>query len=542
MIIRALQCRLTESGEARLHIAGWSGAPGELADGKTSGVYVVDDEALAALRRLLPQVNDRGRKHAARPLSAVLLGQPGVPLVQAAFKNVRSLTNSVRRVLEHALRDRERKPYVIGVPRSIFERTAARTGASAVHERASSPPDLDVLLSEPVDVPPDLEDEVVGESQEMHLVRQWIVRAASHDHPVVILGESGTGKEVVARAVHNLNPSRKPNHFQPVNCGAIPAELFESQVFGYVPGAFTGGLRKGSEGMWRNAERGTIFLDEIGDLAPNHQVKLLRVLQENKVLPAGGKTEIEVTARVIAATNRDLLSMVESGEFREDLYYRLGSMTITLPPLRDRPEDIPVLARHFWTEIAPRRPALSNDVLNELRQYRWRGNARELRYVLVNLHTTFQKSVPGVSHVKAVVRTTSPRENGERGNGAESAIQHFEYLRHLRRAGGAIAACQRLVKSIDRHALEPERRTRLLAEAGGCLTELQLLGTRTDRFENLAIFEATHKLAGALMAFQSHLARDDSGAIRYGKKDLKDHAAAAGSVVRREAERVRRLL
>jgi transcriptional regulator with AAA-type ATPase domain len=541
MNLRALQCRLAESGRARLQMVSWSGPPRDLADGHAAGVYLVADETIAVLRRLVPKVNDRGRKHPARPLSALLLGQPGIPLVQAAFKSVNSLSNSIHTVLQHAVRRRERKPYIIGVPRAVFERIAARAGLEPDDVATVAAPDLDVLLSEPVDVPQELESVVVGESTEMHLVRQWIVRAAGHDHPIVILGESGTGKEVVARAVHNLNPSRKRYQFEPVNCGAIPEALFESQVFGYVPGAFTGALRMGSVGMWRNAAGGTIFLDEIGDLAPGHQVKLLRVLQERKILPVGGKQEIPVDARVIAATNRDLQSMAESGEFRDDLYYRLGSMTITLPPLRDRPEDVPILAAHFWTEMAPLRPPLSEDVLKELRQYRWRGNARELRYVLVNLHTTFQKTVPTVDHVRAVVRHTT-RTTGAGGNGAEQTIRQVEYLRHLRRATGSIGACQRLVRSLDRRSLEPDRRTRLLAEAGGCLSELQLLGTRPERFQNLATFEATHRLAGALAAFQSLLARNDADAVRYGKKDLRDEAAAAGNVVRREEARVLRLL
>jgi hypothetical protein len=541
MLLRALRCRLPESSRAPLQFASWSGSPSDLADGQGAGVYLIVDDSIATLRRVVPQLNDRGQKHKARELSKILLGQPGIPFVQAAFTSVRSLSRGVRAVLEHALRRRERKPYVIGVPSKVFELSAGHAGVPLEDVRMPTPPDLDVLLSEPVDVPLGLEHKVIGESPEMHLVRQWIVRAANHDHPVVILGESGTGKEVVARAVHDLSP-RRPHHFQPVNCGAIPSELFESQVFGYVPGAFSGALKAGSEGLWRSTGKGTLFLDEIGDLAPSHQVKLLRVLQENKVLPVGDKREAGVDARVIAATNRDLQSMVESGEFREDLYYRLGSMTITLPPLRDRPEDIAALATHFWKEIAPKRPALSDEVIKELRQYQWRGNARELRYVLVNLHTTFQKSVPGVTHLRAVVRFTGPRANGERGNGAETAIRCFEYLRHLRRASGAISACQHLVRSIDRRSLEPDRRTRLMTEAGGCLTELQLLGTRPERFENLATFEATHKLAGALAAFQSLLARSNRDAIRYGKKDLKDDAAVAKSIVRREEQRVLRQL
>jgi sigma-54 interacting transcriptional regulator len=541
MILRALRLRLPESGKAALEIASWSGAPHDLADGQFAGVYIVANDAVPLVRRLTPRVNYRGKKHPARALSAMLLGQPGIPLVEAFYKSGRSLSGSVRTALAKALRSKERKPYIIGVPSKAFEEAAARVGVVLDGPAESSAPaDQELLLSEPVEVPPALEKKVIGESPEMHIVRRWIVRAADHEHPVVILGESGTGKELVARAIHDLQRGSGP--FQPVNCGAIAAELFESQLFGYVPGAFTGGLKGGDIGMWRKAKGGTVFLDEIGELAPRHQASLLRVLQERKVLPVGGKSEEPVDARVIAATNRDLRSMMESGEFRDDLYYRLGSMFITLPPLRDRPEDVELLAAHFWKHVAPLREPLSEEVLKELRQYRWRGNARELRYVLVNLHTTFQKTIPTVAHVRAVVRMAAPREIAGGAAGAEGTIQLVEYLRHLRRAQSAIEACQRMITSLGRQSFDPDHRSHLAAEVGGCLTELQLLGVRPERFQNVAMFELTHRLAGGLAAFQTLFDRNDDEALRYGKKELKAEAALAATAVRREEERILQLL
>jgi DNA-binding NtrC family response regulator len=538
MMLRALRFRLAQSDDDPLEISSWSGTLGDLADGHVSGVYVVAEDTLAGLRGLDTLLNDRGSKHSARPLSVLLLGQPRVPLVKAAFTSARQLKRSLRRLLENARHRKERKAYVVGVPRKVLDEAAARAGTVEDNERPAAQLDSETAPLDPVEVPSELEKRLVGESREMHIVRQWIVRAAAHDEPVLILGETGTGKEVVARAIHNLNATRKHGNFEAVNCGAIPAELFESEVFGYVDGAFTGAHRGGSLGMWQHAAAGTIFLDEIGDLAPYHQVKLLRVLENRTIRPVGSPVEVKVDARVIAATNRELFAMVESGEFREDLYYRLSSMIITLPRLRDRPEDIGPLAAHFWAAIAAKRAPLSPEVLRELRQYRWHGNARELRYVLTNLHTAFPKSIPTVEHVRAVLRMRAPRETKDGGNGTEKEIQLIDYLRHLRRARAAIDACRRLARSIDRRTLDAERRMRLLTHASGCLSELQLLGTRPERFQNLTAFEATHRLAGGVAAFQSLLMRKDPNAVRYGRKDLSNEASAAWGAVKREEERV----
>jgi DNA-binding NtrC family response regulator len=538
MSVRALRCRLTPHGDEPLTIDWWSGNPADLTDKGAAGAYVVAEESLALLRSLTSLVHDRGQKHRARALSAILLGQPRIPVVLAAFKSDRQLTRSIRTLLEHAARRRERKAYIVGVPSTVFEQVAARVVPTGEDDAKKSSPAHDLELIDPEEVPASLEESLVGNSLEMRVVRQLIVRAAREDVAVLVQGDTGTGKDLVARSIHQLNASRNHQPFVVVNCGAIPPDLFESQVFGYVPGAFTGALRHGSEGLWRFARGGTIFLDEIGDLAPMHQVKILRVLEQKKVRPLGSATEVDVEARVIAATNRDLYSMKESGEFREDLYYRLASMVITLPPLRERPEDVARLACRFWNDIAPRRPPLSAEVLRELGTYRWRGNAREVRYIVVNLHMTFPKSIPNVERLRAVVRMRAPSEGREQENGGEEALRRVDRLRHLRRARAAIDACQRLVRGFGRKNLDADRRAQTLADVGGCLTELQLLGARPERFEHLATFEATHRLTGGLAAFQSLLARKDPQAARYCSKELAGEVAAAGANVRREEERV----
>ncbi|EDM73828.1 regulator protein pilR [Plesiocystis pacifica SIR-1] len=189
-------------------------------------------------------------------------------------------------------------------------------------------------------------DRMVGRSEAMQKVFELVRRVAATRTNILIRGESGTGKELVARALHKLS-ERAEGPFVPVNCGAIPEQLMESELFGHVKGAFTGAAA-GRRGMFEVAQGGTLFLDEIGEIDPATQVKLLRVLQERAIRPVGGNEEVEVDCRVVAATNRDLEAAVEAGEFRQDLYFRLDVVRIVLPPLRHRSEDIPLLVERFF--------------------------------------------------------------------------------------------------------------------------------------------------------------------------------------------------
>ncbi|MCU0806137.1 MAG: sigma-54 dependent transcriptional regulator [Burkholderiales bacterium] len=222
---------------------------------------------------------------------------------------------------------------------------------------------------------------IVGQSEAIQQVRTMVRRLAPMPSTVLVLGESGTGKEVVARALHQLSP-RASRPFVPVNCAAIPGDLIESELFGHAKGAFTGAA-DARNGLFYYAQGGTIFLDEIADLPPVIQTKLLRVLEDRRIRPVGSNREVPVDVRVIAATNRDLVHEVESGRFREDLFYRLDVVSIRLPPLRERPGDIAMLARHFVLQLAPHLGVealpLTADVARALAEYPWRGNARELR-------------------------------------------------------------------------------------------------------------------------------------------------------------------
>jgi len=230
-------------------------------------------------------------------------------------------------------------------------------------------------------------DKIIGESKPMKDVFAKIQRAAPVDSTVLILGESGTGKELVAQALHH-NSNRKKGPFVAVNCAAVPATLVESELFGHVRGAFTGATDR-RMGRFEQADEGTLFIDEIGDFELGLQAKLLRVLETLTVTPVGGHEDRKVDVRVLAATSRDLRKMVEAGTFREDLFYRLNVVTITLPALRQRLDDIPILVEHFLRDIteqkhtAPRR--MSAEVMRRFQAYRWPGNVRELRNVLESM-------------------------------------------------------------------------------------------------------------------------------------------------------------
>ena len=220
---------------------------------------------------------------------------------------------------------------------------------------------------------------IVGASEQIKGLIEVVRKVAETDSTVLITGESGTGKSLVAKAIHFLSP-RREFPFVTINCAAIPETLLEAELFGYEKGAFTG-AHTSKKGKFELAEGGTIFLDEIGDMPLSLQAKILRVLQEKEIEPLGSEKVIRVNVRIIAATNKDLMSLVSEGEFREDLYYRLSVIPIHIPPLRDRQEDIPLLAQHFldlYNEKYGKKLRISPDAMEVLMEYHWPGNIREL--------------------------------------------------------------------------------------------------------------------------------------------------------------------
>ncbi len=231
------------------------------------------------------------------------------------------------------------------------------------------------------------QNEMVGSSAPMMEVRDMIEKVAPTNARVLITGENGTGKELVARQLHELSP-RRYGPFIEVNCAAIPAELIESQLFGHEKGSFTSAIKQ-KKGDFELANGGTLFLDEIGDMSLAAQAKVLRALQENKIVRVGGEKEIPVDVRILAATNKDLRKMIEQGDFREDLYHRLSVIVIHVPPLRERKDDIPLLVGSFVETIAASMgqavPKFTDEAMEELKNYQWTGNIRELHNIVERL-------------------------------------------------------------------------------------------------------------------------------------------------------------
>ncbi|MRX73956.1 PAS domain-containing protein [Bacillus lacus] len=228
-------------------------------------------------------------------------------------------------------------------------------------------------------------DDIKSASKTMLLLKEKVKSVAAADSAVLIRGESGTGKELFAHSIHLLS-DRNKEPFIKVNCGAIPEHLLESELFGYEEGAFTGAKRGGKKGKFLLADKGTIFLDEIGDMSLHMQVKLLRVLQEKEIEPVGGVKTLPLNVRVIAATNKPLEQMIHNGSFREDLYYRISVIPIHVPPLRERMEDLAPLVAHFIKKISLRTgkriSSIHEEVMEIFMQYKWQGNIRELENVI----------------------------------------------------------------------------------------------------------------------------------------------------------------
>ena len=236
---------------------------------------------------------------------------------------------------------------------------------------------------------------IVGRSPAMKKVYELVSQAASSDFHVIITGESGTGKELVARTIYELS-RRKKEAFVAVNCSAIPESLFEREFFGHQKGSFTGADRE-QPGFFDEAHKGTLFLDEVGELKPSMQVKLLRVLENGEYFPVGGTKAKTADARIISATNQDLSAMVHKGTFREDLFYRIHVIDIELPPLRERKEDIPLLAESFLSRFPStgKKPHLSGKMLDTFLHYGWPGNVRELQNTIQRFLATNQITLPG---------------------------------------------------------------------------------------------------------------------------------------------------
>ena len=299
---------------------------------------------------------------------------------------------------------------------------------------------------------PSIRHGLIGESKAMHKVLNAIKKAASSSATILITGASGTGKELVARAIHYNSP-RTSAPFVPINCGGIPEGLLESELFGYVRGAFTGATESRA-GFFQTAEGGTIFLDEISETGLSMQVKLLRVLQDKEVFMVGERHPQKVDARIVAATNKDLLSLVKKGVFREDLYYRLNVITIDIPPLREREEDILLLVQHFAIKFAKELgkpiPRFSENALQVLKSYYWPGNARELENIIQRLLIMSEEDIIDVPDLPSLMRFSALR--GVRPNRTLAAVE-AEYILSVLASVGNNKTKAAEILGIDRKTL-----------------------------------------------------------------------------------------
>jgi TyrR family helix-turn-helix protein len=296
----------------------------------------------------------------------------------------------------------------------------------------------------------ELATDLVSCSPSMKKVVDMAVQASQADATVLISGETGTGKEIVARIIHRSG-QRKDNPFISVNCAALPESLLEAELFGYESGAFTGAHSRGKMGLFEAAQGGILFLDEVAELSESMQAKLLRAIQEKRVRRIGGTQEIELDVRLVAATNKDLRQRAEQGEFREDLFYRLNVIHISIPPLRRRREDIPLLAEHFLNTFNRKygtRKELSRNTTEALLQYHWPGNVRELENIVERLVVFDRSSSPDTELLPDRIAAgstfsaySSLREIVEKAE-REAILQAYEECRSTRKAAERLKISQ----------------------------------------------------------------------------------------------------
>mgnify|MGYP001009860366 CR=1 FL=1 len=405
--------------------------------------------------------------------------------------------------------------------------TFARTNKSALSKAIID------LLSE-TEVPKALCDAFYGDSAEFRLIRQLIMLASKCDEPVLLLGETGTGKEVIARSIHEYYLSGKGKDFKnpsapklvTVNCGAIQDDLFETELFGYKKGAFTGAIRD-KDGLWKVADGGTLFLDEIGDLHLDHQVKILRALQEGTFLPVGALKEESSHPRIIAATNRDLYSMVQTGQFREDLYYRLRIFLIRTPSLGDNPENLRTIAEKCWASITKAAGcSIAEESVKILQEHRWPGNVRELKALLSGTFSLFRDPVLRVEHLRAMLQMqgpAAPARSGEKTkDGGEAGLYKVECLRHLRRADEVVQACKVTFGGITGvKKTDPAREAGLRNLMRYRLDELETLCAQPVLFHDKEAFFMVHQLKGRLVYFLDELEMNrDRGFIQKARSEI----------------------
>ena len=438
---------------------------------EAEGFAVSRCDSIAGRDRLLA-----GKSYAALVTDVMLTDGDGIETlgrVREQFPELPIIILSAQNTLDTAVRASDTGAFEY-FPKPFDIDELARTVRQAVG--TSAPRDE---VEEPVEAGLPL----VGRSASMQAVYRMITRVLRNDLTILILGESGTGKELVAEAIHQLG-ARREGPFVAVNAAAIPSELIESELFGHEKGAFTGAVAR-HIGKFEQAAGGTLFLDEIGDMPMQAQTRLLRALQSGRIRRVGGREEVVIDTRIISATNRDLEPMIATGTFREDLYYRLNVVPISLPALRDRADDIPALARHFLVLAAgeglPRRQ-LTPDAAELLARQPWRGNVRELRNFVYRMALLTREEVVDAAALSSLL-VQPVRAEAASATGLDAAVN--QWLESERPESGTVY--DRALAAFERPLL-----IAALRETGGNqLRAAQLLGinrnTLRKRLHDLAI-------------------------------------------------------
>ena len=513
-----------------------------------AAVVVKNADVPAVLAALGDRVADRGVKHPAVRLTRLVLGQQGILAIRGSYTSAGHMLGSLRTFRRNALRRGEEPRCIIGVDEGVFEEAwrrepsadAAVEAAGAGREAPGDPASLLRML--PRD--PELEqlaERFVGRSPHVRVVRHLIARAAETRRTVLILGDVGTGKTLAAHCIHDLYPGSSP--FVSINGLALNSPTFESDFFGAVVRSGSRGRPTRKPGLWEQAKGGILYLDEIAALSLAQQTRLNDALRSDEFRPQGGPVQPLPEAQLVVSSARDLGAMARSGEFLADLYYRLREFTIHTPALRDRPEDVPVLAQFLWTTLAgPNARPLPEPVLAALQTYPWPGNVRELKSTLSTLRTLFGDAKLGPRHVEAVMagqgfdappktaRDPSPSKEGDRMRCVRHLLRTEEILQSLRHAVRPLAK--------RRRAPAPDAAASGIETVGRLLTELDLLFFNPSLFGTVETYTAINALKGKVLYYADLAARDPAAAARFLEKDLAASLAATSADLRATIDRM----
>ena len=513
---------------------------------------VVRAADLDYFRSMTDVVMDVGTKDKDQQLSRYMLNRSfrKAPLIEAPYKEGgQQAGRSIRTLLANAEKIGEANLFIIGVPEAVFTKLAkgAVKPKEQRDEKIAWQADDDLAsdsllrLMPPLEGEAALESRYLGRSHQHDMVRRLIMYAAKCPEPVLILGETGTGKGLVARLIHEMSSFSEHQPMVTINCAGLPEGLIESELFGHVKGAFTGAASDRA-GLWEAAGDGILFLDEIGDMPLGQQAKVLRALQEGVIRKVGSTKQTKVRARVLAATNQDLYSMMRGGAFREDLYFRLRGFMIQTPPVRKHPANIPFMINQLWREMTQgNREDLSPSAVAKLQSYSWPGNMGEMRRFLAVLHYQFAARKIMAEHIEACFRLQgmgeyAPSTSGRPAKAEDLILHRAQCLRHLKRVAENLVASQINLQKIiaakgrgkEIGALRDELRRTAAELAALCAPEQRLL------FYGENLKSLICELSTKTFAFSCGLAGESASSLTAWAKQTGQETEKAEDVVLRE--------